>query len=84
MTSRPGELRHEEFSHCCIHESLLETKLFFFSLRRRDDSKEKFRRTLFYNFQDNHLNVFGERGRTNKECKINGEKLFNLVTSCFF
>ena len=50
MTSRPGELRHEEFSHCCIHESLLETKLFFFSLRRRDVSKEKFRRTLFYNF----------------------------------
>ena len=28
--------------------------------------------------------MFGERGRTNKECKINGEKLFEHVISCFF
>ena len=31
MTSRSGELRHEEFSHFCIHETLLDTRIFLFS-----------------------------------------------------
>ena len=35
IANRSGELRHEEFSHCCIHESV---------------GREKFGRTLLYNF----------------------------------
>ena len=62
MTSRPGELRHEEFSHCCTHESLLETKLFLSSLRRQDVGKEKFRRTLFYKFSGQSLKCVWRKG----------------------
>ena len=35
IANRSGELRHEEFSHCCIHESV---------------GREKFGRNLLYNF----------------------------------
>ena len=36
IANRSGELRHEEFSHCCVHESV--------------DSERESRRTLLYNF----------------------------------
>ena len=69
MAYRLGELRHEEFSHCCVHGSV---------------GREKFRRTLLYNFfQDYHFKFFGERRRTNRECKRNSEKMFKKVISCF-
>ena len=69
MASRSGELRHEEFSHCCVHGSV---------------GREKFRRTLLYNFfQDYHFKFFGERRRINRECKRNSEKMFKKVISCF-
>ena len=35
IANRSGELRHEEFSHCCVHGSV---------------GRGKFRRTLSYNF----------------------------------
>ena len=69
IANRSGELRHEEFSHCCVHGSV---------------GREKFRRTLLYNFfQDYHFKFFGERRRTNRECKRNSEKMFKKVISCF-
>ena len=68
IANRSGELRHEEFSHCYIHESV---------------GREKFRRTSSYNFSNNHFKTFGERRRTNRECKRNSEKLFKKVISCF-
>ena len=40
MTSRSGELRHEEFSHFCIHETLLDTRIFLFSSLGQDIGKE--------------------------------------------
>ena len=69
MENRLGELRHEEFSHCCVNESV---------------GREKFRRTLLYNFSRTIIvKIFGERRRTNRECKRNSEKLFKKVISCF-
>ena len=69
IANRSGELRHEEFSHRCVHGSV---------------GREKFRRTLLYNFfQDYHFKFFGERRRTNRECKRNSEKMFKKVISCF-
>ena len=68
IANRSGELRHEEFSHCYIHESV---------------GREKFRRTSSYNFSNSHFKTFGERRRTNRECKRNSEKLFKKVISCF-
>ena len=67
IANRSGELRHEEFSHCYIHESV---------------GREKFRRTSSYNFSNNHFKTFGERRRTNRECKRNSEKLFKKVIFC--
>ena len=64
-----GELRHEEFSHCCIHESF---------------DREKSGRTLWYNFcRTITLKLFCERRRTNRKCKRKSEKLFKKVISCF-
>ena len=61
MANRLGELRHEEFSHSYVHGSV---------------GRGKFRRTLLCNFfQDYHFKIFGERRRTNSECKRNSEKL---------
>ena len=54
MANRLGEFRHEEFSHCCVHESV---------------SREKFRRTLFYNFSRTIIVNFFEKG---------GEKIENV------
>ena len=42
-----GELRHEEFSHCCVNESA---------------GREKFRRTLLYNFSRTIIVKFLEKG----------------------
>ena len=47
MANRLGELRHEEFRHCCIHESV---------------GREKFRRTLLYNFSRTIIVKFFEKG----------------------
>ena len=47
IANRSGELRHEEFSHCCIHESV---------------GREKFRRTLLYNFSRTIIVKFLEKG----------------------
>ena len=69
IDNRSGELRREEFSHCCIHESF---------------DREKSGRTLWYNFRRTiTLKLFCERRRTNRKCKRNSEKLFKKVISCF-
>ena len=47
MANRLGELRHEEFSHCCVNESV---------------GREKFRRTLLYNFSRTIIVKFLEKG----------------------
>ena len=47
MANRLGELRHEEFSHCYVNESV---------------DREKFRRTLLYNFSRTIILNFLEKG----------------------
>ena len=47
MANRSGKLRHEEFSHCCVHEGV---------------GREKFRRTLLYNFSKTIIVKFFEKG----------------------
>ena len=84
MTSRPGELRHEEFSHCCIHESLLETKLFSSLYADKTLAKKNLDEPCFIIFPGQSLKCVWQKGRTNNECKRKGEKLFEHVISCFF
>ena len=48
IANRSGELRHEEFSHCCVHESV--------------DSERESRRTLLYNFCRTVTLKFLEKG----------------------
>ena len=47
MANRLGELRHEEFSHCSVHERV---------------GREKFRRTLLYSFSRTIIVKFFEKG----------------------
>ena len=47
MANRLGELRHEEFSHCCVNESV---------------GREKFRRTLLYHFSRTIIVKFLDKG----------------------
>ena len=83
MTSRPGELRHEEFSHCCIHESLLETKLFSSLYADKTLAKKNLDEPCFIIFPGQSLKCVWQKGRTNKECKRKGEKLFEHVIFVF-
>ena len=62
IANRSGELRHEEFSHCCVHESV--------------DSERESRRTLLYNFCRTVTLNFWRKEEINKEYKTNSEKLF--------
>ena len=65
MAKRLGELRHEEFSHYCVNESV---------------GREKFRRTLLYNFSRTIIVKFLEKGG---EQNKNSENCSKKVISCF-
>ena len=69
MANRSGELRHEEFSHCCVHESV---------------GREKFRRTLLYNFSRTIIvNFFEKGGEQIENVKETAKKFFKKEISCF-
>ena len=60
MANRSGELRHEEFSHCCVHGSV---------------GREKFRRTLLYNFSRTiTLNFLAKGGEQIENVKETAKK----------
>ena len=66
--NRYGEFRHEEFSHCCIHESV---------------GRETFRRTLSYHYSWTITLKFLAKGGEQIENVKETEKIVKKVISCF-